>query len=180
LYTAPEITDLSERAVGAIRQKDVHLEVRVTWEGGDAERYAGEAVESGVDVVIAARGDGTVNGVVNGIMSVAESPEVAVGVVPVGTANDFATGCGIPLGDPLAALTLAADGDSLVLLLKRLQSPAFIHRQTPLFLPSSVICPCLALELALPRQVGQEHFGKLVRTAELKKGVSERKNRESQ
>jgi lipid kinase YegS len=98
-------------AVGQLRDQGVSLEVRVTWEAGDAARYAAEAVEKEVDVVVAAGGDGTVNEVVNGIVSAAPSPDVAVGVVPFGTANDFATGCGIPIGDPLAALTLAAEGE---------------------------------------------------------------------
>src|SRR5205085_756949 len=38
------------------------MEVRVTWEKGDARRFVSEA--GGVDLVIAAGGDGTVNEVV--------------------------------------------------------------------------------------------------------------------
>ena len=98
-------------AVEAMRREDVRLEVRVTWEGGDAARYAADAVQDEVDVVVAAGGDGTINEVVSGIMNVTESPDVAVGVIPFGTANDFATGCGIPIGDPFAALSLAAGGE---------------------------------------------------------------------
>ena len=37
------------------------IDVRVTWEGGDASRYAVEAVNDGVDVVVACGGDGTLN-----------------------------------------------------------------------------------------------------------------------
>jgi lipid kinase YegS len=98
-------------AVGEIREEGVNVEVRVTWEAGDAARYAAEAAHDEVDVVVAAGGDGTVNEVVNGIMSVSESPAVAMGVVPYGTANDFATACGILKGDPLTALRLAAHGE---------------------------------------------------------------------
>jgi lipid kinase YegS len=97
-------------AVAALREKGVSLEVRVTWEGGDAARYAAEAVNAGLDVVIAGGGDGTINEVVNGMMAVTESPKTALGIIPYGTANDFATGCGIAKGDPLAALNLAAEG----------------------------------------------------------------------
>jgi len=92
-------------AVEAMRREDVRLEVRVTWEGGDAVRYAADALQDEVDVAVAASGDGTINEVVSGIMNVSESPDVAVGVIPFGTANDFATGCGIPIDDPLAALS---------------------------------------------------------------------------
>jgi lipid kinase YegS len=97
-------------AVAQIRDQGYPLEVRVTWEFGDAARYAAEAMADGIDVVIAGGGDGTVNEVVNGIISTNPSPEIGVAVIPYGTANDFATSCGIPVGDPLAALQLAAEG----------------------------------------------------------------------
>jgi lipid kinase YegS len=64
----------------------------------------------GLDVVIAGGGDGTINEVVNGMMAVTESPKTALGIIPYGTANDFATGCGIASGDPLAAINLAVEG----------------------------------------------------------------------
>jgi len=96
-------------AIEATRDRGIPLEVRVTWEAGDATRFAAEATRVGVDVVIAVGGDGTVNEVVNGIFEVTTSPRIALGVVPHGTANDFATGCGISKGNPTAALALIAD-----------------------------------------------------------------------
>ena len=48
-------------AVKEIRKAEHPLDVRVTWEGGDAARYAAEATQEGIDVVIAGGGDGTVN-----------------------------------------------------------------------------------------------------------------------
>jgi len=97
-------------AVNALRDNGISIEVRVTWEGGDAPRLAAIAARDGVDVVVAVGGDGTVSEVVGGLMTIDSSCETAVAVVPYGTANDFATGCGIPKGDPLAALRLAAEG----------------------------------------------------------------------
>jgi lipid kinase YegS len=97
-------------AVAAVREKGIPLEVRATWEGGDAARFAAEAVQAKIDIVIAGGGDGTINEVVCGMMSVTETPETALGIIPYGTANDFATACGIPKDDPLAALNLAAQG----------------------------------------------------------------------
>ena len=44
-------------------------------------------------------------------MNANDHPEIALGIVPLGTANDFATGCGIPTDDVLAALLLAAEGE---------------------------------------------------------------------
>jgi len=93
-------------AIGQLRDRGIELEVRVTWEGGDAARLTREALREEVDVVIAAGGDGTVNEVVNGVMDARPEHPPSIGVVPFGTANDFACGCGIPIGDPLAALEL--------------------------------------------------------------------------
>ena len=99
-------------AVNQIRDEGQPLEVRCTWEGGDAARFAQEAMGDGIDVLVAGGGDGTINEVVNGVLSADTSPEMAIGVLPLGTANDFAHGCGIPL-DPYDALKLATEGDSV-------------------------------------------------------------------
>ena len=46
-------------AVAALRKEGLRLDVRVTWEGGDAARYAGEALADGVDAIVCGGGDGT-------------------------------------------------------------------------------------------------------------------------
>jgi len=85
------------------------VEVRATWEGGDVERLVHEAVHDGCQRVVAAGGDGTVKEVADAILhlSADERPELAV--MPLGTANDFATACTIP-ADHLSALQLAQSG----------------------------------------------------------------------
>ena len=42
-------------------RRGIALDVRVTWEAGDAERYVSEAIADGVDTIIAAGGDGTLS-----------------------------------------------------------------------------------------------------------------------
>jgi len=95
-------------AVGAMREEGVELIVRVTWEYGDAARYVKEAVQLGCDTVIAGGGDGTINEVA-GALAQLEGKRPVLGIVPLGTANDFATGCNIPLA-PEQALLLAVKG----------------------------------------------------------------------
>jgi lipid kinase YegS len=80
----------------------------VTSKKGDARRFVSEAAE--VDLLIAAGGDGTLNEVVHGLMDISVAARPVLGVVPLGTANDFATGCGIPR-DPEKALALCMEGD---------------------------------------------------------------------
>ncbi len=84
--------------------------VRVTRKKGDARRFAAEAGDT--DLLIAAGGDGTLNGVVHGLMDLSKVARPALGVIPLGTANDFAGGCGIP-NDPQKALALCMAGQAV-------------------------------------------------------------------
>lgn len=61
---------------------------------GDATVAAAEAAERGYDIVIAAGGDGTLYEVVNGLASKPVRPKL--GILPLGTTNDFARALGIP------------------------------------------------------------------------------------
>ncbi len=94
-------------AVHAMRNAGIALDVRVTWEDGDAERYVAEAIADGVDTVIAAGGDGTLSEVATTLAHRDEPADAlpSLGLVPLGTANDFATAAGIP-DEPLPALEL--------------------------------------------------------------------------
>jgi lipid kinase YegS len=84
-----------------VREKGHTVRARVTWEPGDGAVLAREAIEAGADTVIACGGDGTVNEVVNGM----EGTSVGLGIIPAGTANDFARQVGIP-DDPSAAMDI--------------------------------------------------------------------------
>lgn len=84
-------------AVGTMRRRGIALDVRVTWEGGDAERYVAEAIADGVDTIIAAGGDGTLSEVATTLAHRDEPADAlpSLALVPMGTANDFATAAGI-------------------------------------------------------------------------------------
>jgi diacylglycerol kinase (ATP) len=69
-------------------------EVRVTTKPGDAEDFSREAVDRGCDLIVAAGGDGTLNSVINGIGE--RIRDVSVGLVPLGTGNDFARSLNLP------------------------------------------------------------------------------------
>lgn len=65
-----------------------------TTAAGDATRAAQKACKMKFDLIIAAGGDGTVNEVVNGMAGFDERP--ALGIIPMGTVNDFANALHIP------------------------------------------------------------------------------------
>ena len=79
--------------VSWVREKGHTVRPCVTWEAGDASLLAAEAADRGCDAVVALGGDGTVNEVVNGLAG----RDVPMGIIPIGTANDFARQVGIPL-----------------------------------------------------------------------------------
>jgi lipid kinase YegS len=116
-------------AVATLRGESVDVEVRVTWEHGDAERLVHEAARDGVERLVAAGGDGTLNEVVSGLAKLAcdERPELAV--MPLGTANDFATACTIPV-TPLEALRLAVSGHTHPVDIVRANERYFINVAT--------------------------------------------------
>ena len=97
------------QAVNQLRTEGISLEVRVTWEGGDLLRLVQEAAGEGVQRVIAAGGDGTLNEMINGLMALDPAQRPELGIIPLGTANDFARACTIP-DTPLEALRLAVFG----------------------------------------------------------------------
>ncbi len=88
----------------------VKLTVTHTDHRGHAVEIARDAARDGVDVLIVHGGDGTVNEVVNGLISVRTvgGPDPAVGVVPGGSANVFARALGIS-PDPIEATNQLVD-----------------------------------------------------------------------
>jgi lipid kinase YegS len=97
-------------AIALQRADGYSIKVRVTRKKGDARRFAAEGTEP--DLLIGAGGDGTLNEIVHGLMRLPEAARPALGIVPLGTANDFATGCGIPR-HPEDALALCMKGHAL-------------------------------------------------------------------
>ena len=120
--------DAVREAVQALRDAGVALDVRVTWEGGDAERYVAEAIADGVDTIIAGGGDGTLSEVVTTLAHRGEAADAlpVLGLLPLGTANDFATAAGI-CAAPDVALRLVRDAPAAAIDLLRLQANGDTH-----------------------------------------------------
>lgn len=77
---------------------------------GDATVAAKKAVENGFDLIVAAGGDGTLNEVVAGVSECENRPKL--GLIPMGTTNDFARAVHIPR-DIQKAVEIIVKGDSI-------------------------------------------------------------------
>ena len=77
---------------------------------GDATSAAKKAVENGFDLIIAAGGDGTLNEVVAGVSEFEKRPKI--GLIPMGTTNDFARALHIPR-DVQKAVEIIVKGDTI-------------------------------------------------------------------
>lgn len=77
---------------------------------GDATVAAKAAVERGFDIIVAVGGDGTLNEVVAGVSEFEKRPKI--GLIPMGTTNDFARAVKIPR-DINAAVDIILKGESI-------------------------------------------------------------------
>jgi lipid kinase YegS len=99
-------------AVHALRNDSHVVEVRVTWEPGDAAKLTGEAIARAgppeIDCIVAGGGDGTINEVFAAAHAAGLPEGCSLGIIPLGTANDFAHAAAVPIADITAALRIAA------------------------------------------------------------------------
>lgn len=93
-------------ALGLLVSDGTSSEVVVTREAGDATKLARAAAGKRADQIVVFGGDGTLAGVATGLTAAADEGEAfegVLGIVPTGTANDFATAAGLAVGDPAEA-----------------------------------------------------------------------------
>ena len=105
---------LNEDVRAAVEQRRAQgweLAVRLTWEGGDAQRLVHEALDAGYTHVIAGGGDGTLREVCEA-MAQADT-EASLVLLPLGTANDFARAAGVPLASDEALALLDAPAHAI-------------------------------------------------------------------
>ncbi len=104
------------RSVTEIRERGHQVSVRVTWEADDMRRLMNEALEDAakghIDTIVAGGGDGTVNEVLSSAFTLGIPAGCTFGILPLGTANDFARSAGLPVEDLTASLLMITDTPS--------------------------------------------------------------------
>lgn len=115
LITQPKsaMRDDVRQAVQSVREQGHALRVLLPYDPSDSDRLIREVVASGTTRIIAGGGDGTLNAVANALMNFGNvGRAVEMGVLPLGTANDFARGIDLPLDDLGECLRIACTAQS--------------------------------------------------------------------
>ncbi|MGD7046160.1 diacylglycerol kinase [Jeotgalibacillus proteolyticus] len=107
-----------------LEQAGYETSCHATTAEGDATLAAETAVKRGYDLVIAAGGDGTLNEVVNGLAEQPNRPKL--GLIPMGTTNDFARALHIPR-DIEKAVDIIIKGETIPVDLGRMNNRYFIN-----------------------------------------------------
>lgn len=115
-----------ELFTSSLRMRYQHVDVVITSGDGDAERAAVVAVTDGCDALFVAGGDGTVNESMNGLASAGAVDRMPVGIIPLGTGNDFAAALGIPT-DVESALQVLLAGRELRVDLGQVNDRVFVN-----------------------------------------------------
>ena len=121
--TRPEV----KAAVKHARQSGIDVNVYIPWNGKALRRFVRRAIKAGTERIVAGGGDGTLNAVVNAMMKRDRSQKVSLGILPLGTANDFARGAGIDSNDLNGALVLACTGKPTKIDVGRMNGEYFIN-----------------------------------------------------
>ncbi len=94
----------AQPAASALRDAGFSVRTVLGEDAGDALRRAREAVAAGTGALVAVGGDGLASLALQAVAGTG----TPLGIVAVGTGNDFARALGLPIRDPAAAGALAA------------------------------------------------------------------------
>jgi diacylglycerol kinase (ATP) len=134
----------------ALEARKLEYKLFLTDKAGAARDYTRRL--SGNDPIVVVGGDGTLHEVIGSLLEFTDHATRSVGVIPLGTGDDFARGAKIPLTDLEAALDVVANGKTRVFDAGRIGSKAFLNgfgsgfdaqvarevKNTPSFLPGSM------------------------------------------
>ncbi len=114
-----------ERFFESYRTASDGFELRLTSHAGQAQEMALDA--SGLDTVIALGGDGLIHEIVNGLMALPNPKRPRLGIIPVGTGNDYARTLGVARNDPERSLRQLLQADERLVEVGRVNDVYFMQ-----------------------------------------------------
>jgi YegS/Rv2252/BmrU family lipid kinase len=107
-------------------QSGIDLHVYIPWSRKDLRAFVRQAIKDDAQRIVSGGGDGTLNAVVNAMIRGDKRSKTSLGILPLGTANDFAKGAGIDAKDLIGALKLACTGSPTKIDVGRMNDQYFI------------------------------------------------------
>lgn len=99
--------------------------VKLTENPGDAQRMASDAF--GYQTVIALGGDGVIHEVINGLMHIPEDERPRLGIIPMGSGNDFARTLGMTKNDAERSIAELLSGEERTIDLGKVNGTYFMQ-----------------------------------------------------
>lgn len=115
MQALPEIDHL-------LRKRGAKFEFHFTDEPGHATQLVQE-IGRDFDVIVSVGGDGTINEILNGMPDL----DMPLGIIPIGTGNDFARSCNIPVDSVLQAVDILLKHDIKILDVGEVNGRRFIN-----------------------------------------------------
>ena len=112
-----------------LQAADIDYSLLVSQKPGDAIELAAEAINGGFSPIIVAGGDGTICEVVNGLAQASGNDNEQlgpIGVLPLGTANDFVKNLGLPV-DLSSAAKVIASGQTRLIDIGKVNDKLFVN-----------------------------------------------------
>lgn len=107
--------DIRNCLLDRAKETGIELDWVATEAPGHAMALAAEAAAEGHDLVVSVGGDGTANEVVNGLMRMGRGKSsTTLGIIPIGSGNDFAWFAGVSL-DPFIACQRLFEGETRII-----------------------------------------------------------------
>jgi YegS/Rv2252/BmrU family lipid kinase len=107
--------DRQEELENALRSAGIDYHIAITDGPGNGIALAKLAVEEGYNPIIAAGGDGSISEVVNGmLLGSKENIPPSLGIMPLGSANDFVVNVGLPLNLKKAAQVISTGNTRII------------------------------------------------------------------
>lgn len=103
-----KITDFIPKLKEFLQKKKLEFALHFTKEKGEAKDLTDALISNGATNIVCVGGDGTLHEVINGFH---DFERVNLGIIPLGTGNDFANALKIP-SDPVEALKIITDGNA--------------------------------------------------------------------
>ena len=125
------------KSIERMRRRGYDVSVRIPWDADDVVRYVSEAADDArkgnVRTLISGGGDGTLNEIVAAAFDAAGEDAadlLTFGVLPLGTANDFAKGIGLDANNMDECLAIAMSALPKSMDLGRVNGRAFVNMAT--------------------------------------------------